>query len=106
MIKTTSNEMITNLIESMTVDEMKERLAKYMLADETVWTVCSLRAGATFAAINTVSAQDGEPKRGKRPPSILFQDIPLSLFSPKAQERGSELQMDPEQYLPATANWK
>ena len=31
MIKTTTNEMITNLIESMTVDEMKERLAQYML---------------------------------------------------------------------------
>ena len=30
MIKTTTNEMITNLIESMTVDEMKERLAQYM----------------------------------------------------------------------------
>ena len=34
MIKTTTNEMITNLIESMTVDEMKERLAQYMHGSE------------------------------------------------------------------------
>lgn len=54
MIKTTSNEMITNLIESMTVDEMKERLAKYMLADE---TVCSRPVGIEVRLKDTADRQ-------------------------------------------------
>ena len=55
MIKTTTNEMITNLIESMTVDEMKERLAQYMLADE---TVCSRPIGVEVS-LNAVAGRQG-----------------------------------------------
>jgi hypothetical protein len=54
MIKTTTNEMITNLIESMTVDEMKERLAQYMLADE---TVCSRPIGVEVRLKETADRQ-------------------------------------------------
>ncbi len=54
MIKTTTNEMITNLIESMTVDEMKERLAQYMLTDE---TVCSRPIGIEVRLRETSNRQ-------------------------------------------------
>lgn len=96
MIKTTTNEMITNLIESMTVDEMKERLAQYMLADE---TVCSRPIGVEVRLKETADRQgryevimlmaDGSEVKVKftdRPSKLIYI---YTLLHPKGFQRRS-----------------